>query len=199
MKTNMWPTSDKSKLSRLLRSIKKLRRTTKVFDSSSTTGSSYHYAEKKIATTNPPSTPRSSRFFKNQLNQNINFNNNNHVNRRQQIQRRFSRQRNRYHNPSSVAVPVNRHVLYSLPSLNDLEVFYYGYPKHNLIIEAATVVLRIENGDWVTDEERVMIRAKLGAAICRVFPPGTPEYLSWQALLDLWKRIPDSRFYVVHY
>ncbi|CAG8653876.1 7104_t:CDS:2 [Ambispora gerdemannii] len=90
--------------------------------------------------------------------------------------------------------PINRYASHSLPPLNHLEMFYHGYPEHQLIIEAATIVLRIESGDWVTDEERVMIRAKLGTVVCRVFPPGTPEYLSWQALLDLWKRIPDSRF-----
>ncbi|CAG8607236.1 4502_t:CDS:1, partial [Ambispora gerdemannii] len=78
-----------------------------------------------------------------------------------------------------------------LPPLSDLILFYYGYPKHRLIIEAAYIVIRIEHGEWVSDHERWSIRSKLGVEICRIFPPGSLDYLSWQALVDLWRRIPD--------
>ncbi|CAG8471685.1 134_t:CDS:1 [Ambispora leptoticha] len=78
----------------------------------------------------------------------------------------------------------------NLPSLEDLKLFYHGYPKQKLIIEAATVLLRIEHGEWVSDVERYLIRATLAAEIRRYCEPGSLEFLTWQVLVDLWNRIP---------
>ncbi|CAG8653859.1 7103_t:CDS:2 [Ambispora gerdemannii] len=78
----------------------------------------------------------------------------------------------------------------NLPGLEDLMLFYHGYPKQKLIIEAATILLRIEHGEWVSNVERYLIRATLAAEIRRHCEPGSLEFLTWQALIDLWNRIP---------
>ncbi|KAG9285261.1 hypothetical protein G9A89_002514 [Geosiphon pyriformis] len=79
-----------------------------------------------------------------------------------------------------------------IPRLHDLKVFYNGYPKYDLIIDAAAMVLKIETGQWVSDNERYIMRSQLGVEICKFCPPGTLEFLSWQVLVDFWKRIPNS-------
>ncbi|KAG9292374.1 hypothetical protein G9A89_015244 [Geosiphon pyriformis] len=172
---NTWPTSDKLQISKVKKSIQNFRRTTKMFNA-------LRHAKGGVEFLNPPPPPPTA-----QRNINRSFFKTNSSSTKSSSNSSLSSGAGNVGLP-----PFTRHASYSLPPLNTLEIFYHGYPKNKLIIEAATVVLRIEAGEWVTEEERYAIRAKLGSVICRVFQPGTPEFLSWQALLDLWKRIPDS-------
>ncbi|CAG8554539.1 11820_t:CDS:2 [Ambispora leptoticha] len=81
---------------------------------------------------------------------------------------------------TKVSSRYSRHTSHLLPSLETFELFYAGYPKHSLIVESASIIRRIENGDSVTEWEKNLLRANLGAAILKRCSPGTAEFLSWQ-------------------
>ncbi|KAG9292386.1 hypothetical protein G9A89_015256 [Geosiphon pyriformis] len=90
--------------------------------------------------------------------------------------------------------PYLRYTNHSLPSIESLELFFYGYPKEMLIIEAAEIVDRLQRGEYVGEEELFLVKSQLNSEIERTCTPGTLDYFSWQVLLDLWRRIPDNQF-----
>ncbi|CAG8550190.1 7109_t:CDS:2 [Ambispora leptoticha] len=95
---------------------------------------------------------------------------------------------------SSNATTTAPNVIQRLPPIGDLILFYHGYPKHQLIIEGAFMAMRIENGEWVSDYDRWAIRSRLSVELSKKCPPGSLDFLSWQALADLWRRIPNTNY-----
>ncbi|KAG9284696.1 hypothetical protein G9A89_002927 [Geosiphon pyriformis] len=86
---------------------------------------------------------------------------------------------------------ISRHTSHALPPLDSFQLFYFGYPKQSLILEAARILARIERGENVSESEKRLVRKKLEAEILNRCSLGTAEFLSWQAFLDMWKRIPE--------